>query len=95
MVCKLLAALVTLLLTLTTIAAAIGVWVTHHGTGAWVFGTMPGSIALFTFIVSLLAWFKVFKKMCPCGKGGCGSGCGGGSCGGGCPGCGNNPCSCK
>ncbi len=69
-VCKTIAALVTLLLTLTTIASAIGVYVNHVGDSGWMFGSMAGSVALITFVVSLVAWFKVFKKMCPCGKGG-------------------------
>ncbi len=72
-VCKIVAGLVALVLTLTTIAAVIGVYMTHVSPAGWVFGSTAGSVALVTFILSLMAWFKVVKKMCPCGKG-CGSG---------------------
>ncbi len=100
-VCKIVAGLVALVLTLTTIAAVIGVYMTHVSPAGWVFGSTAGSVALVTFILSLMAWFKVVKKMCPCSSKGCGSGCGcgGGSCdcgdGGKCPGCGKSPCVCK
>ncbi len=86
MVCKFFTALVLLLVTLTTVAAAIGVWHTHvMPTGVWVFGTAEGSLSLLVLIVSLMAWLKLFKKMCSCGsKMGCGTGscsCGmGGAC---------------
>ena len=95
-VCKAVSAVVALLLTLTTIAAVIGVWNTHHtATGAWVFGTTAGSVALVTFILSLMAWKKVVGKMCPCRSKACGTGCGCGTGGGVCPGCGKMPCKCK
>ena len=82
--CKVLCGIVALLLTLTTIAAALGVYHAHLGPdGTWMFGTLAGSVSLFTFIVSMVAWLKIVKKMCPCG-----------SKGGMCPGCGQSPCKC-
>lgn len=104
--CKLFGAVVALLLTLTTIAALVGVWVTHFTESGMLFGSLNGSIALITLIISLMAWLKVVKKMCPCGKGGCcdmGGGCGSGKGGcdcksgmdGKCPMCHRMPCVCK
>ncbi len=84
-VCKTLKGLVALLLTLTSIAAFIGVWKTHYVGGAWVFGTQEGSLALLVFIASITLWVKMVTKMCPCHK----------MMGGGmCPKCGNGPCTC-
>lgn len=90
-VCKIVAGLIALVFTLTTVAAAVGVWNTHMTLDGWTFGTTPGSAALFVFVVSLMVWFKTVKKMCPCRSAGCGSGCGS-SCGG-CP-CGKENCNC-
>ncbi len=84
MVCKIIRGIVLLLLTLTSIAAFIGVWRTHYVGGAWVFGTQEGSIALLVFILSIVLWHKMLKKMCPCGK----------MMGGMCPKCGSDPCMC-
>ena len=82
--CKVCAGIVALVLTLTTIAAFLGVWNTHNTDAGWVFGTTQGSIALVTFIISIMAWKKMVGKMCPCrSKGACG----------GCP-CGKENCSC-
>ena len=91
--CKALTAIVALLSTLTTIATAIGVYQTHLTDQGWMFGTANGSLAVLAFIVSIMCWLKLVKKMCPCGKKAM---CADGSCAGGsCPGCGTNPCSCK
>ena len=106
--CKLFGAVVALLLTLTTIAALVGVWVTHFTESGMLFGSLNGSVALITLIISLMACIKVAKKMCPCAKGACGGGsCGGCPCGkagcdcksgmdcGKCPACKHMPCTCK
>ena len=87
--CKFLVAIVALLTTVTTIATLIGVYMTHVTIDGWKFGTMDGSLAVVAFVVSMMCWLKLVKKLCPCNK------MGGSSCGGGCPGCGNDPCSCK
>ncbi|TSC57726.1 MAG: hypothetical protein Greene041619_971 [Candidatus Peregrinibacteria bacterium Greene0416_19] len=71
--CKTIGSLVLLVLTLAAVAALIGVVHTHYVLGSWVFGSMDGSVALITLIVSLLAGYKLMKKMCGCGC--CGSLC--------------------
>ena len=95
--CKAILALVCLLVTVLTIAAAIGVYKSHVLPDGWDFGSLNGSLAILTLVVSVMAWLKLVKKLCPCGKGGlCSSGgCGGGSCGDGCGACGQSPCNCK
>jgi hypothetical protein len=103
-VCKIVAAIVALLLTLTTVFAFLRVWSLFVLAGRLV--VVPPAyepyLALLTFIVSLMAWFKVVRKMCPCTSKGCGCGAGcscGGKCdcakGGTCPGCGHSPCTCQ
>ena len=83
-VCKIVKALVILVLTLTSVAAFIGVWNTHMVNGAWTFGSQEGSLALLVLVVSFSLWGKKLTKMCPCGsKGACG----------GCP-CGKDNCAC-
>lgn len=82
--CKTLSALVALLLTATSIATAIGVYVTHVTVDGWKFGMMDGSLAVVAFVVSIICWLKLVKKLCPCGK------MGGGMCGA----CGHSPCTC-
>ena len=82
--CKALVGVVALLTTLTTIATLIGVYSTHMVAGVWKFGTVDGSLALIAFLVSVMCWLKLVKKMCPC-KG----------MGGACAGCGNMHCTCK
>lgn len=90
--CKIIAGLVALVFTLTSVAAFVGVYVTHVTVDGWSFGTLNGSVALATLIVSLAAWLKTVKKLCPCNsKGGCGCG---DARGGGCPGCGRDSCQC-
>lgn len=88
--CKAVTAIVALLVTLLTIAALVGVYVSHMTPEGWMFGSLNGSAAIIAVLFSLTFWVKLVKKLCPCGKGGCGSGCGGG-----CPACGSDPCSCK
>jgi hypothetical protein len=82
--CKAILGIVALFLTATTIAALLGVYNAHMTADGFVFGALNGSASLATFILSLVAWLKVVKKMCPC-KSACGM----------CPGCGTKPCSCK
>ena len=91
--CKALVVIVALLTTATTVATAIGVYMTHYTVEGWMFGTLNGSVAIVAFLVSIMCWLKLVKKLCPCGTMG-GACCGSGSCGG-CPGCGTSPCSCK
>lgn len=83
-VCKLFTGLALLVTTLTTIATAMGVFMTHVTPEGWMFGTLNGSLAIVAFLVSVMCWLKLVKKLCPCGK-----------MGGACPGCGTEPCSCK
>jgi hypothetical protein len=98
-VCKICGGIVTLVLLLATIAAFLGVWVTHSTPAGWVFGTTAGSLALGVLILSIVALHKTFHKMCGCGsKGGCGAGCDcgkDGMMGPKCPMCGKMPCQCK
>ena len=100
--CKVLTGIVAFLTTLTTVAAVIGVWRTHITPAGWVFGTAEGSLALLVFIVSLMVWLKLVKKMCPCNKMGAGCPCGGAGCKGECQNggakcsmCHHMPCTCK
>jgi hypothetical protein len=58
--------LVALVLTLTTIASIIGVYQAHMSAAGMVFGSLNGSVAILTLVVSLVAWVKVVKKLCPC-----------------------------
>jgi len=84
--CKIAKGVVCLLLLLAAIAAFIGVWKTHFLPEGMVFGTVQGSAALLTFVVALVAKWKVCKGMCPCNS--CGS-CNT------CAKCGHDPCTCK
>ncbi len=79
-------AVVALLSTVTTVATLIGVYMTHVTMDGWKFGTIDGSLSVIAFLVSVMCWLKLVKKLCPCSSGG--------SCGA-CPGCGTSPCSCK
>ena len=81
-VCK---ALVALLTTVTTVATLIGVYMTHVTPEGWMFGSLNGSVAVVAFLLSIMCWLKLVKKLCPCGKMG----------GGMCPGCGHSPCTCR
>ena len=90
--CKVMTGIVTLLVTVMTVAALIGVWMTHMTAEGWMFGTPNGSLSVIAFVVSVMCWLKLVKKMCPCGSKGM---CKDGSCGGMCPGCGKSPCMCK
>ena len=84
--CKVVVGIVALLTTVTTIATLIGVYQTHVTAEGWMFGSPNGSLAVIAFVVSIMCWVKLVKKMCPCGsKGSCG----------GCSGCGQSPCVCK
>jgi hypothetical protein len=85
--CKIVTAIVALLVTALTIAALVGVYVTHVTPEGWLFGSLNGSAAIIALLFSLKFWHRLVKKLCPCKKGGC--------CGGACPGCGTSPCSCK
>lgn len=75
-VCKILGILATLVLTLTTVAALVGVYRTHVLPGGMSFGTPEGSLALLVLVLSAAIWVKMVWKMCPCpslkGCGGCG-----------------------
>ncbi len=71
--CKAIAVVLAIVFTLTTIAAAIGVYKAHF-VGGMQFGTAEGSLALFALIASLLAWKKVLMACCGCEAGGCGCG---------------------
>ncbi len=91
LVCKIASGIVGLLVTVTTVATLIGVWMTHNTPEGWAFGTPNGSLSVIAFVVSAAVWLKIFKKMCGCcGKkggackdGACtDGGCGDGSCGG-------------
>ena len=82
--CKVIVSIVALLTTVTTVATLIGVYMTHVTAEGWMFGTPNGSLSVLAFLVSIMCWLKLVKKMCPCGKKG-----------GVCPGCGTSPCSCK
>ena len=83
--CKAICAIVALLTTITTIATLIGVYNTHVTPDGWMFGSLNGSVAIVAFLVSVMCWLKLVKKMCPCGK----------KMGGMCPGCGHSPCTCQ
>ncbi len=81
--CKAIVAIVALLTTATTVAAAIGVYMTHYSVEGWMFGSLNGSVAILAFLVSIMCWLKLVKKMCPCGtKAMCSGGacCESGSC---------------
>ena len=82
--CKVIVSIVTLLTTLTTIATLVGVYQTHVTAEGWMFDSANGSLAVIAFLVSIMCWLKLVKKLCPCGK-----------MMGGCPGCGQSPCACK
>lgn len=83
-VCKFVRVIVAIVLTLAAIASFLGVWRTHFATGALVYGTPDGSLALLVFVITLHLWHKVVKRLCPCGNKSCGS----------CSKCGDIPCSC-
>ncbi|MBI1812893.1 hypothetical protein HY285_03605 [Candidatus Peregrinibacteria bacterium] len=85
--CKVVKAIVALVLTLTTIAAIGGAWHTLSVGGGFSFGTTDASLALLTLVVSITLWLKVTSRMCPCRKGMCGGGM--------CPGCGCSAGECK
>lgn len=88
--CKALVTIVALLATATTVAAAIGVYMTHYTAEGWMFGKMDGSLAIVALLISVMCWLKLVRKVCPCCK------IGGACCdGGGCSACGTSPCSCK
>lgn len=97
--CRIVAGIITLILTLTTVVAVVGVYMTHVTPTGYVFGTVEASFALVTLILSLMAWYKVYKKMCPCSMGGAAAGChcGGAACdcGDGKGDCGHGNCDCK
>lgn len=101
-VCKAITGIVLILVTFVTAAAAIGVWHSHVIATGWIFGTAEASLSLLVFLASLMVWLKLFRKMCPCGRMGCGGGCPCGkencSCGKGgmtCPMCKHTPCTCN
>ncbi len=64
LVCKIFAGLVALVLTITTVAAAIGAWNVYGSSVA--LGSSDMSFALLTLAVSATLWLKVCKKMCNC-----------------------------
>jgi len=74
--------IVALLLILVVIATFGGVWQMVVMPGNWSLGSSDQSLALLAFVIALMAWFKVAKKLCPCSRRGS------------CAMCGNNPCTC-
>lgn len=72
--CKTCAVVLAIIFTLTTIAAAIGLYQAHF-VGGIQFGTVEGSLSIFALVASLLAWKKVLMACCGCDAGSC---CGGG-----------------
>ncbi len=84
--CKACSVLLAIIFTLTTIAAAIGLYKAHF-VGGMHFGTIEGSLSIFALIASLMAWKKTLMVVCGCGKGACGAGACGGKCGCGSPNC--------
>lgn len=89
-VCKILSALVALVMTYVMVAALLGAWTATVGFS--MLSSSSASLPLLTLAVSAMIWLKMVKKLCPCGKKMCG--CGGGMPGA-CPMCGKNPCVCN
>ncbi len=93
--CKTCSVVLAIIFTLTTIAAAIGLYQAHF-VGGIQFGTVEGSLSIFALVASLLAWKKVLMACCGCDTSGCGGcgGCGDGACSkedmAGCGGCGGD-----
>lgn len=74
--CKVGQAVVLLVLTITSVAAFIGVWNTHMLASGWSFGTQEGSLAILALVFSFTMWGKKMSKMCPCNKVACAEGAG-------------------
>ncbi|HVW66668.1 MAG TPA: hypothetical protein VHA78_02960 [Candidatus Peribacteraceae bacterium] len=74
--------IVALLLILSVIVAFGGVWQTIVMPGTWSLGSAEQSFALLVFVIALMAWFKVAKRLCGCSRKSC------------CSMCGNCPCTC-
>lgn len=66
--CKAIITIVAILTTATTVAAAIGVYITHITPEGWMFGTLNSSVAIIAFLASIMCWLKLVKKLCHCGK---------------------------
>lgn len=66
--CKFIVSVVAFLTTITTVATIIGVYMTHMTIDGWKFGTIDGSLSIVAFVVSIMVWLKLVKKLCPCGK---------------------------
>jgi hypothetical protein len=93
-VCKIVGAILGIVVILATIAAVIGVWMAHNIDGVWTFGTLEGSWSIVALLLGVLL-VKKCMKMCPCRhKGGCGCMPGKDMGMGMCPGCGKSPCMC-
>ena len=58
--------IVTVLLFLATLAAAVGVYKSHFLSSGATFGTTSGSLSIIAFVISLTLWSKAF--CCCCGK---------------------------
>jgi hypothetical protein len=91
--CKAVGVVMLILVTVLTLAAAIGLYMVHVTPAGLVFGTTEGSLSIMALLFCLISWKKICKGVCGC----CGKGCGGKCAGkeGMCPGCGHNPCTCK